>query len=260
MQFCVLGSGSRGNCTFVSADNISLLIDAGFSGIEISRRLEKIGADPSSLSAILITHEHSDHISGAGVLSRRYKIPLWLNTATAATQKKALLNPYKQNIFSTGKYFMINGLTIHPFSVCHDAAEPVGFIIEHQGVCLGYCTDTGIASKLISFRLSKVAGMILEFNHDPDLLKNGPYPLYLQQRIRSKEGHLANADAARFLKSIIHPGMQAVVLAHLSQTNNDPELVMRAVRETLSQGVGTTGQPDISIASQDKPGKLIVLK
>jgi phosphoribosyl 1,2-cyclic phosphodiesterase len=263
MRFCVLGSGSKGNSTFVEAGGTRLLIDAGFSGKEIERRLTAIEVAPDTLSAILITHEHSDHTRGAGILSRRFKLPILANSLTIAAAGEVLSKLHGLQEFITGTSFSFGDFSIHPYRISHDAADPVGFVLTNGSTSMGYCTDTGVVSRLMQHRLVSCHGLVLESNHDPDLLRNGPYPLYLQQRVRSKQGHLANGEAAEFLSDILHQGLEHVVLSHLSETNNRPELAhdaVRAVVASLGQGgsVDCVG-PVISVADQDRVGEVITL-
>jgi len=253
MRFCVLGSGSKGNCTYVESGETAVLIDAGFSGVEISRRLAAVGLDLEKVSAILVTHEHSDHVSGVGVLSRRYRLPVYANPGTREAAGASLDKLHAFVPFATGTSFTLPPFTIHPFSVSHDTADPVGFTLDDGGRSLGYCTDTGMVSRLIHHRLSRCQGLVLECNHDLTMLKNGPYPPALQQRIRSKNGHLANPDAIAFLAGLIHPGLRHVVLAHISESNNCHDLVRSALAQSALRG------PDISLALQDGPGELIDL-
>ncbi|RJX31146.1 MAG: MBL fold metallo-hydrolase [Desulfurivibrio sp.] len=257
MQFCVLGSGSKGNATYVAARGRALLIDSGFSAVEIERRLAAIGVEAVSLAAILLTHAHSDHIKGAAVLARKYRLPIYANQGTLAAAAKSLGAVPAIFEFQTGTSFSLHDFHIHPFAVCHDCVDPVGFVIENGSCSLGYCTDTGMVSRLIRHRLTGCNGLVIECNHDPDLLKSGPYPLHLQQRVRSSQGHLANEEAARFVADLLHDGLQHVVLAHLSETNNHPDLALAAVAAALRSGNElTTG---ISLAWQDRAGELITL-
>jgi phosphoribosyl 1,2-cyclic phosphodiesterase len=257
MQFCVLGSGSRGNATYVAADGRALLIDNGFSGVELERRLAAIGADPASLAAILLTHAHSDHIKGAAVLARKYHLPIYANKGTIDAAAPVLHRAPELHEFKTGTSFPLSPFLIHPFAVCHDCADPVGFVIEDGSSSLGYCTDTGMVSRLIQHRLTGCNGLIIECNHDPLMLKNGPYPVHLQQRIRSNQGHLANEDAARFIVDMLHGGLQHVVLAHISEKNNDPLLAYDTVVAALGEENGTTAC--VSLSWQDRTGEVITL-
>lgn len=262
MRFCVLGGGSKGNSTFVEAGQTRLLIDAGFSGKEIERRLLAIGVEAQSLSAILITHEHGDHVRGAAILARRFQLPVFVNQATLAAAGPLLANLPHCQVFVTGQAFVFNEFQIHPFAVSHDVADPVGFLLSSGSLRLGYCTDTGVVSKLMCHRLSGCHGLVLECNHDPELLKNGPYPPALQQRVRGKSGHLANEEAASFLSEIIHDGLEHVVLSHLSAANNQPHLAEAAIiaaLETLRAQRGACLVPAISLAHQDRAGEVVTI-
>lgn len=255
MKFCVLGSGSKGNCTLIESAETRILIDCGFSGKEIEKRLVSIGYDPQTISAILVTHEHNDHIAGVGVLSRRYQLPVFANPATYNAAQKKLGRLFDFNPFSTGEPFRYNDLYIHPFAVSHDTADPVGFVCADEDHRVGYCTDTGRITKLIAHHLRSCHALILEANHDPYMLKNGPYPLALQQRIRSSTGHLANRDALNFVAELIENGLQQLVLAHMSDTNNHPDVLV----EEVSRFQNTFGSLQVHLASQDKPGGVITL-
>ena len=257
MRFCVLGSGSKGNATYVEDGETAILIDAGFSGVEVERRLAAVGVEPGRLSAIVLTHEHSDHVRGVGVLSRKLAVPVYGNAATLAAAARALKRPHALHTFVTGRAFTLGRLTLHPFVLSHDAAEPVGLVIEGQsGRRLGYCTDTGFVSRLMRCRLAGCHALILEANHDPDLLRAGPYPPALQQRVRSKSGHLANHEAAEALTACLHPGLQHVVLAHVSEANNHPTRIERAMAACVA---GSAHRPALSIAGQERPGPMVSL-
>ncbi|RUM34516.1 MAG: MBL fold metallo-hydrolase [Desulfobulbus sp.] len=256
MNFCVLGSGSKGNCTYVESGSTSLLIDAGFSGREIQRRLELINKTAENLTAIIVTHEHGDHISGVGVLSRRYNIPVYANPETHLAAEKRVKKLHERKEFQTGEKFFIHDLEIHPFRISHDTKDPVGFVIADAGHSLGYCTDTGRITKLIEHHINKCGALILEANHDPQMLMDGPYPMPLKQRVRSNQGHLGNGDAARFLAGLSHSSLQYVVLAHLSETNNYPELAHTRVQKELNRlAINFT----IILASQTSPTPVISL-
>ncbi len=235
MKVCVLGSGSRGNCTLVESGGTTLLIDAGFSGVEIQRRLDLIGRDLDSITAILVTHEHNDHISGVGVASRRCRIPVYANPATHLAAEARLGTLFSRLEFNTGEKFEVGDLQVHPFAVSHDTVDPVGYVISDGRNSAGYCTDTGRVTTLIEHHLGKCDVVVLESNHDPDMLRDGPYPLYLQQRVRSNQGHLANGDTGRLLRKLAGNGLNHVVLAHLSEVNNLPELAMGSAAKHLGQ-------------------------
>jgi phosphoribosyl 1,2-cyclic phosphodiesterase len=262
MRFCVLGSGSKGNATFVEAGGTRILIDAGFSGVEIERRLAAIGVAVDSLNGILVSHEHSDHIRGVQILARRHGLPVLVSRATLTAAAKELSRLGQWLEIAPGRELAFQELEIHPFALSHDAAEPLGFVIRHRELAFGYCTDTGIVSRLMRYRLSGCHGLVLECNHDLEMLKNGGYPPPLQQRIRSQEGHLTNSEAARFLVELLHDGLEHVVLAHISETNNTPELALATVREHLRQYARDSGAEcriELSLAHQDRVGQVVSL-
>lgn len=255
MQFSVLGSGSRGNAIYIESGETGILIDAGFSGKEIDTRLQAIGRDLSKVRALCITHEHNDHIRGAGVISRRCKIPTYINSGTFAAAEKQIGRLFDHREFVTGDLLQIGDLQVKSFKVSHDTADPVGFVVGDGKASIGYCTDTGKVSHLIGHRLAECNGLILEFNHNLQMLKNGPYPLPLQQRVRSSRGHLCNEDAAAFLAGLMGEHLRVVVLAHLSETNNTPALA----REAALLSVPKRDDISLVIASQDKPTTLLSL-
>jgi len=261
MKFCVLASGSKGNSTYIDTGEVRILIDAGMSGIEMERRLTAIGVSLSEIDAILITHEHTDHIHGVGILSRRAKIPVYANAATFSGASKTVRKLFSYNEFETGLSFQIRNIEIHPFAVSHDARDPVGFRITDGRYSFGYCTDTGKISQLIRHRLASCQAIVLESNHDIEMLQNGSYPPYLKQRIRSNQGHLDNKAAALFLKDLLHEKLQHVVLAHLSEENNDPAIVYRTARGAVN-GNSPCRETDlkISVADQYCAGELVCLK
>ncbi len=255
MRFSVLGSGSRGNCVYIESGGTAILIDGGFSGKEIVGRLKSIGREAADLDAICLTHDHHDHIAGVGVLSRRCSLPVHANPGTFAGGEATLKKLWQRQEFETGDEFVVNDLAIRSFRISHDTADPVGYVIKSDRAMIGYCTDTGRTSHLMRQRLSACDAVILEFNHNLQLLKNGPYPPALQQRVRSSQGHLANEDAAAFLQTLLHKGLQLVVLAHLSEMNNNPQLAMAA-----ADGVLTAEQrPELLLASQGGATRLIDL-
>jgi len=256
MRFCVLGSGSRGNSTYIEAGATRLLIDAGFSGKEIARRLALIDRSPEQLTAILVTHEHNDHIAGVGVLSRRFKLPVYANQGTHLAAEKRVGKLFALREFTTGQRFDLGGLEVHPFAISHDTADPVGFVVDSGPLRVGYCTDTGRVTKLMAHLLGSCQGLILEANHDPRMLKDGPYPLPLKQRVGSSRGHLANADAASFARQLDGGALQTLILAHLSETNNHPDLVAEEVGKKFNDH---SARPEIILATQSGPCPFIDL-
>lgn len=254
LAVCVLASGSKGNAIYISDGFTAILIDAGLSAKEIKRRLKSRGLIPKNLDAILVTHEHSDHIQAVGVLSRQLKLPIYLsrNIEKKVSGRNSL---YEIRTFNSGSTFQINKLAVHPFAVSHDAADPVGFTIGQNGSRIGVATDLGTVTAHVKENLRQCQLLILEANHDSDMLINGPYPWYLKQRIQSRNGHLSNEQSKRLLMELQHEGLEHVILAHLSQTNNAPHKVLAEVSIAL-----TRCKPRLTVASQDRCGEVIYLK
>jgi phosphoribosyl 1,2-cyclic phosphodiesterase len=251
LSVCVLGSGSRGNSTYVSDGATSILIDAGFSARETGRRLRALGIDPGTLRAILLTHEHGDHVRGVERLSRLYRLPVFM---TAGTRRAALLPAIADEVetFTCGRPFRIATLEVHPFSISHDAADPSGFTIESNGCRLGIATDLGRATAVVREHLRGCRMVILEANHDPRMLIEGPYPWFLKQRIQGRTGHLSNGESCRLLAEILECGLTHVILAHLSETNNTPQMALAEASPVLA-GTGIR----LEAASQGSPTALI---
>lgn len=253
MKFSVLGSGSKGNCTLVQSGSTRVLIDNGFSGKELLARLHEIGVAADTLTALVITHEHGDHIKGVGVLARRLGLPIYANGATYRAGEQQLGTLPRCCEFGTGESFIINDLHIHPFALSHDSADPVGFVVGDGQQRLGYCTDTGTITRLMHHHLRPCQTLILEANHDVELLRQGPYPLPLQQRVLSNRGHLANTDALAFARFLLPGELQTLVLAHLSEVNNRPQLVQVEAERQLGQ-VNTLR---VILAEQGRPLPLL---
>jgi phosphoribosyl 1,2-cyclic phosphodiesterase len=260
MEFCVLGSGSKGNATYFKSGETRILIDAGMSGIELQRRLATIDVRLTDIDAILVTHEHNDHIHGVGVVSRRAGIPVYANQATFSASSKTVGKLHSSVEFETGTFFQIRDLEIHPFAISHDARNPVGFRIANGKTAFGYCTDTGKVSQLIRHRLASCQALVLESNHDIEMLQNGNYPPYLKQRIRSSQGHLDNEEASSILKDLVSEKLQHVVLAHLSEENNDPQIAYGAAVSALGNNCDCReSNIRVSVANQYIAGELICL-
>ncbi|MBW2970866.1 MBL fold metallo-hydrolase [Candidatus Woesearchaeota archaeon] len=225
MRIAVLASGSNGNCCLVENNGLNLLIDAGLSGKETERRLNQVGTSLENIDAILITHSHSDHVRGAGIISRRHNIPVYL---TRKTHKEAPYHLAKARVkyFSQKNSFLINSHQIQPILTSHSVCSS-GFVIEKFGLF----TDTGIITKQMQAAIPKLKAVVMESNHDIDMLINGPYPYYLKQWILSEKGHLSNVDASSFLQQ--HgENMSLALLGHMSENNNTPELAVKTF-ETL---------------------------
>jgi phosphoribosyl 1,2-cyclic phosphodiesterase len=252
LSVCALASGSKGNAVFVSGGDSAVLVDAGLSGIELERRMAAKGLSPEMLSAVVITHEHTDHIKGAGILSRRFDIPLYLNQKTMRAASKKMGTIHGAQNFKCGVPFHIGDLKIDPFSISHDAADPSGFTLEHGGVKLGIATDLGVATHLVKTYLKGCALLYLEANHDPDMLNNGPYPWYLKQRVKGRLGHLSNAAAGDLVNDIRDNALCHVILAHLSHENNTPEKALQTFQERLD-----SPSLQVEVAMPHAPGTLI---
>ena len=254
LAICVLASGSKGNATYVSDGETSILIDAGLSGIELNRRLTSRGLSADQLDAIIVTHEHTDHIRGVGVLSRRYKLPVYINPKTqkAAHQLGEL---HTTQLFECGATFHINNLAIHPFSISHDAKDPTAFTINQNGSTVAIATDLGIVTSLVKEHLKRCDLLILEANHDPEMLETGPYPWPLKQRISSRIGHLSNLSSKILLEELQHEKLQHVILAHLSEINNTPQKAFGEVAKAL-----TRCSAKLTVADQYSSGPIIYLK
>ncbi|RPJ17642.1 MAG: MBL fold metallo-hydrolase [Desulfobacteraceae bacterium] len=234
LTLCMLSSGSKGNSIYISDGSTSILVDAGLSGIEIERRMKSKELLPEKLDAIVVSHEHADHIHGVGVLSRRYGIPVYISKKTfkAASPFLGKINEFKK--FECGDIFTINDLTFHPFSISHDAEDTAGFTVSQNSTKIGIATDLGIATTMVKDHLKNCSVLILEANHDPDMLANGPYPWHLKQRIKSRTGHLSNEQSKALLQEIRHDGLEHVILSHISETNNTPAKAVSVVGEALN--------------------------
>ncbi len=255
MRCIVLGSGSRGNATLIEAGSTRVLVDNGFSAKELLARLQQVAIEPESITALLLTHEHNDHVAGAGALARRLRLPVYGNVPTLRAAEAKLGKVPELHEFNTGDSFAVEGVEIHAFSVSHDTADPVGFTVSDGRQCIGYCTDTGTVTRLLRHTLSACQGLVLEANHDVDMLQDGPYPLALQQRVLSSQGHLSNERALQLVAELAQEGLRKLVLAHLSEINNAPELVQREIarRSALLAGL------EIRLASQHRPAPVLDL-
>lgn len=259
LSVCVLASGSKGNAIYVSDGETELLVDAGLSGIEIERRMAMAKLQPDSLSAIVVSHEHSDHVRGVGVLSRRYDLPVYISPHTHRATGKQLGRLFEVHPFEIGRSFQINDLSIHPFSTSHDAEDSAGFTFSCNGRKVGIATDLGVATGMVRQHLKACDILVLEANHDPEMLINGPYPWPLKQRIKSRNGHLSNEDSGDLLAEIKHDGLCHVILAHLSETNNTPEKALKAVELALGESNGDRSF-DIHVACQERCSSVLMLR
>jgi len=232
LSFTLLGSGSSGNTTLVSDGTTHILVDVGLSGRETARRLRECGLEPDKISAIVISHEHGDHCRGVGPFAKNLDIPVFMTEAALACSGLAL-DSRKYHRIGSGESFDINGILFTGFSVPHDAIDPLGFVIEKDGVKIGIVLDLGYLSNLVIERLKGCDGIILESNHDVEMLKVGPYPWALKQRVMSRRGHLSNDSVAQYLGNDFDGKAEHVVLAHLSKNNNLPELALLSAQRAL---------------------------
>jgi phosphoribosyl 1,2-cyclic phosphodiesterase len=254
-ELITLGSGSRGNATLLRTSRTAILIDAGLSARQLTLRLTAVDHDPADIDAIVITHEHSDHIGGVPVFARRAAIPVLANEATSVAGGAGLREIDTLETFTSGRSFTIGDITVHPFAISHDAAEPVGYRFEADGMEIGYATDLGHIDGTVVEMLAGCVIVVLETNHDRNMLYTGPYPAHTKRRIDSEVGHLSNEAAAEALLDIISGTTREIVLAHLSETNNLPRLAEAAVTGAFRRN-GVTGIR-IHVADQNTPGQVI---
>lgn len=258
MRLAVLGSGSGGNALIIESGGRRLLIDAGFSCRQIERRLKTLDEDAAHLDALLLTHEHHDHVVGADVLVRRYDLPFYATAGTLAATRLAPESAARGRTIRSGEPFEVQGrdgeacgFRVEAFHLPHDAREPVGYLVEDEaGFRLGLIADLGSRTQLAWGRLRDLDALVLETNHDLQMLRQGPYPWYLKQRVAGRHGHLSNHEAAEGLPELIDDRLRLVVLYHLSRTNNLPALAARAVGEKLER---EGARARLTLTSQDEP-------
>lgn len=251
MRMCSIASGSSGNCIYVGSDATHLLIDAGISGKRTEEGLKELGLSGRDLDGILITHEHSDHISGLKVLARKYEIPLYATRGTidAISKMKNVgdIDPELWVEVREDQRFTLKDLTINPLRISHDAAQPVAYRISYGNRRVAVCTDLGEYNDYTVECLKGLDAILLEANHDVNMLQVGPYPYPLKQRILGKRGHLSNENSGRLLCRILHDGLKYISLGHLSQENNLPELAYEAVRMEITLGDNPYSAEDFQI-------------
>jgi phosphoribosyl 1,2-cyclic phosphodiesterase len=253
VRVCLLASGSKGNAIFIAAGSSKLLIDCGLSATEVLNRLAAIGVAGTELDAILVSHEHTDHTRGVGTLARKLKIPLVVSYPTCREIHTSLR---KTDVieFEAGYQFTFKDILIDPFPITHDACDPVGFLIESTAGRVGVATDLGIVTRLVKEKLRGCRALVVESNHDEEMLLNGPYPWHLKQRIKSRHGHLSNTESAELLGELFHPGLETVFLAHLSEVNNDPTVALSVATDLVnSQSVCA---PCLVVGDQYRPSQV----
>jgi phosphoribosyl 1,2-cyclic phosphodiesterase len=255
----VLGSGSGGNCTVVSSARTRLLVDAGLSCRETFRRMRAAALDPESVGAILISHEHSDHVGGVLVMAKKLRIPVYMTGATHQAWSRQVRNtfggtcvmPQVEN-FEAGRSFQIGDIRVTPFTIPHDAADPVAFTFRADGAKLGLVTDLGYMSSNVCDEIRGCDLLMIESNHDLEMLRGGPYPWAVKQRVMSRVGHLSNEALADFLLNSYDGAATYLVLAHLSEQNNHPDLARRAAERALGSRCGLL-RNRVMLASQSQP-------
>lgn len=237
MRVTVLGSGSSGNSILVESGEVRLLVDAGFSGRDLERRLASVNVEAASLSALLITHDHGDHTCGMGVLARRWGVPIYLTDATRIACARLLSGTEEVRPYSSAEPLRLGPLLVEPFLTVHDAADPVAVTVTElpSGEKLGIATDLGRPTATVRHALRECDLLVLEANHDEIMLREGPYPWSVKARIAGSHGHLSNRAAAELVSELHHAGLGAVVLAHLSESSNDPGLAEEVVGLALER-------------------------
>ncbi|MCD7745873.1 MAG: MBL fold metallo-hydrolase [Lachnospiraceae bacterium] len=265
MNLCSIASGSSGNCIYVGTEHTSVLIDAGISGKKVTEGLKSIDRKPEDLDAILITHEHSDHIKGLGVLARKYGLPIYCSSGTKDAMLSAhMLGNVDESLFHEvlpDEQFRIQDLDVLPFRVSHDAAEPVAYRLSHEEKSVAVATDLGYYDDYVIDHLQHLDAVLVESNHDINMLQVGRYPYYLKQRILGLKGHLSNDNAGRLLGSILHDDMKAVLLGHLSLENNYEDLALMTVSAEITMGDNPFKGTDfpIQVAGRDHPSGMIAV-
>ncbi|WP_163193833.1 MBL fold metallo-hydrolase [Clostridium thermarum] len=258
MVFSSLYSGSSGNSIFISSDNAKVLIDAGMSGKSIEGALREIGERPEEIDAIFVTHEHSDHIKGVGILSRKYNIPIYTNELTWKSMAKAIGNIKEHNIKIMDTAVSIKDIDVERFDIPHDAAAPSGYSLLSGGKKVCIATDLGYFSEDVKRNIIDADILLLESNHDVEMLKFGPYPYELKRRILSDIGHLSNEACGYAITEIVTDKQKRIVLGHLSNTNNYPELAYATVTNILNDNKVNVGKDIIlTMADRSKPSSYI---
>ena len=265
MDFFSVASGSSGNCICLGSDQCHVMIDAGISGKRIEEGMNTYDYTTSDMDGVLITHEHSDHIQGLGVVARKYGLPIYATkgTADAILQSSSVgkIDPSLFHVIEAGKTFFIGNLEIYPMSISHDAANPVAYLVSDGRHRVGVVTDLGYYDADIVSHMEGLDALLLEANHDIHMLQVGAYPYPLKQRILGERGHLSNETSGQLLGQILHDGMQHILLGHLSKENNYDELAYETVRLEISLGDNPYRGNDfpIEVAKRDRPSSLIRL-
>lgn len=260
LVFCALASGSKGNAVFVGSETRGVLVDAGLPRREMERRLAAVGRGPGDVAAVVVTHDHWDHIRGVGAWARRYGVPVYVPESSGCSAEKwwgrRECGGVDVRPFASGYGFEIEGLSFLPFSTPHDAPQSVGFRVTDGAAVLGFATDLGFVSPEVRNALQGVDILYVESNHDEGLLMGGPYPAFLKKRIVSDLGHLSNESCRQVVAQVLHRGLRAVVLGHVSEVNNEPRLAFRTVQGVL-EAAGAKEDVTLLVARQDRPGRVL---
>ncbi len=265
MRMCSIASGSSGNCIYVGSDTTHLLLDVGISGKRIESGLEQLDITGRDIDGIMITHEHADHIQGLGIMARRYGIPIYATKGTIEAIKGiSTLGKIDEGLFHVVKAderFTIKDLVVNPMIISHDAADPVAYRVQYGKEKVAVCTDIGYYNEYTVESLKNMDAILLEANHDVNMLQVGPYPYPLKRRILGDRGHLSNENSGKLLSDILHDGLKHIFLGHLSKENNLPELAYETVRMEITMGKTPYKAEDfdIQVAKRDDLSKLIVL-
>ncbi|MFW6269050.1 MAG: MBL fold metallo-hydrolase [Bacillota bacterium] len=257
IKISVLASGSSGNSILIASKKRTILIDAGLSGKELVKRINKCDINEGSIDAILVTHEHSDHIKGAGILSRKLDLPVYANRLTWQEAESCMGKIKKENKKIFEEEFMIGDLGIIPYQISHDAEDPVGYIIHYKNKKIGIATDMGCVTEEVKSRLQDLDFLILEANHDLEMLMTGSYPYYLKQRIKGEEGHLSNDATADLIPKLVNGKCPHILLAHLSKDNNRKEVAYITIKNILEENNLKIGENlKLDFTYRDKPTSL----
>lgn len=265
MRLCSIASGSSGNCIYVGSDTTNLLIDTGISGKKVEFGLNSLDLTTKDLNGIFVTHEHSDHIKGLGVIARKCGVPIYATPGTIrAMEESGSLGKLPEGIFREihgDEECRVGDLTVHPFHISHDAAEPVAYRITQGKRAVGVATDMGIYDDYIVDNLSGLDALLLEANHDVNMLQVGSYPYYLKRRILGERGHLSNETAGKLLCRLLHDGMKDILLGHLSKENNYEALAYETVCSEVTMGDNPYKARDfrITVAHRDRASEVVLL-
>ena len=262
MRICSIASGSSGNCVYVGDNDTHILIDAGISGKRVKAGLDAIGVDIKDIQALLITHEHSDHISGVGVLSRKYKMPIYSKEKTLKSLLKirsvGVIDPALCNNLEADETFLVGAIEITPFATTHDAVDPLCYTFKKGDKKIGFATDLGSYDEYIKEHLKGANALYLEANHDVRMLEVGPYPFFLKQRILSDIGHLSNDLSADLICDLYHEGLTHIILGHLSHENNMPDVAHATVKHEIDRRLDLNeGQLHLHVAKRSENSTLV---